>query len=61
MNGISISSIVQNAEEKFEVIRFINSHYSNWQELLAAEPYNISIKSDGEYYILKYICLHKFL
>lgn len=42
------------AEEKFEVIRFINSHYSNWQELLVAEPYNISIKSDGEYYILKY-------
>ena len=46
--------LVPIAEEKFEVIRFINSHYSDWQELLAAEPYNISIKSDGEYYILKY-------
>lgn len=55
LNGLVAGACsVSAAEEKFEVIRFINSHYFNWQELLAADPYNISIKSDGEYYILKY-------
>lgn len=36
-----------------ELLKFMNAH-NNWQELLAAEPYNIDIRQDGDYYILKY-------
>lgn len=36
-----------------KVLDFMNSH-DNWEELLAAEPYNIIIKWDGEYVLLKY-------
>lgn len=36
-----------------QVLDFINSH-DNWEELLAAEPYNIIIKHDGDYVLLKY-------
>lgn len=35
------------------LIEFINSH-KNWQELLSNSPYNIKIKQDGEYFLLKY-------
>jgi len=41
-----------------ELVKFLNNHPDNWQELLAAEPYNIEIHSDTindvEYWILKY-------
>ena len=40
-----------------ELLDFMNEH-NNWQELLAAEPYNLSIHQDGCYFILKY---HQFL
>ena len=36
-----------------KVLDFMNA-YDNWEELLAAEPYNIIIKRDGEYVLLKY-------
>lgn len=35
------------------LIEFINSN-ENWQELLSNFPYNIKIKQDGEYFLLKY-------
>lgn len=45
-----------------ELLNFLNTHPNNWQELLAAEPYNLEIKSDEidgiVYYIVKY---HQFL
>lgn len=36
-----------------KVLDFMNA-YDNWEELLAAEPYNIIVKRDGEYVLLKY-------
>lgn len=54
LSSICTFIAVGEAERKFEIIRFINSHYSDWQELLKAAPYNISIKDDENYYILKY-------
>ena len=36
-----------------KVLDFMNA-YDNWEELLAAEPYNIVIKWDGDYVLLKY-------
>lgn len=38
---------------KLKILQFINSH-SNWRELLTKEPYNIMIRDDGEYTLLKY-------
>lgn len=35
------------------LLNFINSH-SNWEKLLAAAPYNLEIKYDGAYFLLKY-------
>ena len=41
-----------------ELVKFMNKHPNDWQELLAAEPYNIEVRSDTmngvEYWILKY-------
>lgn len=37
-----------------ELLNFLNSHPSNWRNLLSRDPYNIEIKDDGEYSILKY-------
>ena len=36
-----------------QVLDFMNAH-SNWEELLIQEPYNIIIKRDGDYILLKY-------
>lgn len=36
-----------------ELLTYINSH-SDWRNLLAANPYNLDITDDGDYYILKY-------
>lgn len=36
-----------------KVLDFMNTH-DNWEELLAAEPYNIIVKRDGDYVLLKY-------
>lgn len=36
------------------LIDFLNSHPTNWREKLAAKPYCIDIKQDGDYYIFKY-------
>lgn len=35
------------------LLDFINE-YDNWEDLLSKPPYNISIKTDGEYKLLKY-------
>ena len=35
------------------LLDYMNSH-ENWRELLAAEPYCIEIKQDGNYFLLKY-------
>ena len=36
-----------------KLVEFMNSH-SDWQKVLAAAPYHIEIKQDGDYFILKY-------
>lgn len=38
---------------ELELERFIQSH-ANWRELLQQPPYNITIKDDGKYTLLKY-------
>ena len=38
---------------ELELEKFIQSH-ANWRELLQQPPYNIAIKDDGEYALLKY-------
>ena len=38
---------------ELELEKFIQSH-ANWRELLQQPPYNITIKDDGEYTLLKY-------
>lgn len=35
------------------LLEFIN-YYENWEEILSKPPYNISIKTDGDYKLLKY-------
>lgn len=43
------------------VIRdFINSHLDCWEELLAANPYNLFIRREGDYVLLKYSALSDF-
>ena len=36
-----------------EVLRLMNSN-PNWRDVLSADPYNITIKEDGEFVLLKY-------
>ena len=36
-----------------EVLEFMNSH-NNWEEILTQPPYNIKVKRDGLYILLKY-------
>ena len=36
-----------------EVLKLMNSN-PNWRDVLSAEPYNITIKEDGEFVLLKY-------
>lgn len=36
-----------------EVLKLMNSN-PNWRDILGAEPYNITIKEDGEFVLLKY-------
>ena len=36
-----------------KVLDLMNSN-PNWMDVIQAEPYNITIKNDGEYYLLKY-------
>lgn len=36
------------------LVDFMNTHPDNWRELLAAEPYYISISQKGAYFLLKY-------
>lgn len=36
------------------LVDFMNAHKDNWQVILSQSPYNLSIHSDGDYYILKY-------
>lgn len=38
---------------KLEVIDFIHNN-ENWKDLLSTDPYNITIKEDSDYYLLKY-------
>ena len=37
-----------------ELLKFLNAHPNDWRKLLSRDPYNIEIKDDGEYSILKY-------
>lgn len=37
-----------------ELLNFLNTHPNDWRKLLSRDPYNIEIKDDGEYSILKY-------
>lgn len=41
-----------------ELVKFMNAHKQDWQNILSAEPYNIKISSapaiNGAYYLLKY-------
>ena len=37
-----------------ELLNFLNTYPDNWRNLLSRDPYNIEIKDDGEYSILKY-------
>lgn len=36
------------------LLDFMNSHKSDWQDLLSAPPYSLTIKTDGIYHIIKY-------
>ena len=36
-----------------EVLKLMNSN-PNWRDVLGADPYNITIKEDGEFVLLKY-------
>ena len=36
-----------------QVLDFMNTH-SNWEEILTNDPYNIGVKRDGDYILLKY-------
>ena len=36
-----------------EVLKLMNSN-PNWRDVLSADPYNITIKEDGEFVLLKY-------
>lgn len=36
-----------------EVVNFMNEH-TNWEELLTQTPYNVNVKRDGDYILLKY-------
>lgn len=36
-----------------KVLDFMNTH-KNWEELLSQQPYNIKVKRDGDYILLKY-------
>jgi len=37
-----------------ELMKFLNSHPQDWRSLLAADPYRLEIRQDGDYFILKY-------
>lgn len=37
-----------------KLLDFINSHKSNWEEILTKPPYSLTIKWDGEYCLFKY-------
>ena len=37
-----------------ELLKFMNAHPNNWQELVAAEPYCLEVRQDGDYFLLKY-------
>ena len=43
-----------------ELLNFLNSH-ENWKELLAAKPYCLNIKQDGEFWLFKYNMLESDL
>lgn len=36
-----------------KLLDFLNEN-SNWKEILTNPPYNITVKEDGEYILLKY-------
>lgn len=38
---------------KMELVYFMNNH-DNWEEILTSPPYNIKVKRDGKYVLLKY-------
>ena len=40
-----------------ELLDFLNKHKEDWRTILSNSPYNIEIKDDGEYSILKYTLL----
>lgn len=40
-----------------ELINFLNNHKEDWRAILSNPPYNIEIKDDGDYSILKYTLL----
>lgn len=37
-----------------ELEKFLNAHPNDWEELLAAAPYNLTIKRDGDFVLFKY-------
>lgn len=37
-----------------KLLDFIADHLEDWKDLLSKDPYNIEIKEDDEYYLLKY-------
>ena len=36
------------------LLDFMNSHKNNWQDILSAPPYSLTIKTEGIYHIIKY-------
>lgn len=36
------------------LLKFINEHKENWEELLTKDPYNLKVNRDGNYIIFKY-------
>ena len=36
------------------LLDFMNSHKNDWQDILSAPPYSLTIKTDGIYHIIKY-------
>ena len=41
-----------------ELVNFLNENKDTWRKILAAEPYNVKIKDDGDYSILEYDLLN---
>ena len=40
-------------KKRYKIIKFINEH-KNWRQILTSEPYNLKVKEDDNYILLKY-------